>query len=225
MVQILPKVPSFGETMGAKLGEGIGQGLQTLMGALAQRKQQKETTAYFKKLAEEHPGEKNYELLANIASSPLQADQKRDFLKALLQTDPYRAEQQDRLRKDAISQQYGRAIKEIDSALEKRIYSFGSPEFKQAIGLRQKLAEERDRLLGLGMGAEEPDMEESEMFEEEEEIPQKRKETPIKKKPQSKREKFDVNNSRHKTRRDEVLKKTGGDRKKAAMVLAKEFDL
>lgn len=34
---------------------------------------------------------------------------------------------------------------------------------------------------------------------------------------------FDINNPEHKSRRDMVLKKTGGDRKKAQMILEKEF--
>lgn len=38
-------------------------------------------------------------------------------------------------------------------------------------------------------------------------------------------QKFDLNNPSHKARRDQILKKSGGDRKKAEQVLRKEFEL
>lgn len=45
--------------------------------------------------------------------------------------------------------------------------------------------------------------------------------------PQQQRErvKFDIRNPQHKARRDQVLRKTGGDQRKAQQVLLKEFDL
>jgi hypothetical protein len=222
MIQVIEPGYSFGSEMGKSLGEGIGRGANFAIQLGMQRAHQKKVNKYFSDLKEKHPGEKNYEVLADIAASPLSEGQKGNFLKSLLNVDPYRAEQQERLKKVAISQQYNNAIKELDSAIEKRIYPYGSDEHKQAVDLRHRLTQERDHLLGLGMM--EPGSEESEGLEElEEEIPQKRNGSAVKKRP--KRQKFDPANPKHKAQRDEVLKKTGGDKKKAGMVLSKEFDL
>jgi hypothetical protein len=63
---------------------------------------------------------------------------------------------------------------------------------------------------------------EEESLVEDEEIVQPKK----KQMPSSKRlPKFDINNPKHRSRRDSVLTKTQGDRKKAGLVLSKEFEL
>ena len=39
------------------------------------------------------------------------------------------------------------------------------------------------------------------------------------------KQKFDISNAAHKTRRDEILKKTNGNRNQAQQLLEKEFEL
>jgi hypothetical protein len=214
MIQIIPEMPKR-ESFGEKLGRGVGQGVTTLFQQLADVHQQKKSAEYFKNLAEAHPNDRKYQLLADAYNSPLPFEEKRNIAKTLMAGDAYRPEQQERLTKDSISARYGRAIGEIDNSLKNGLYRYGTPEYEQAIEFRKRLAKERDTLLGFA-GTEE------ESLVEDEEIVQPKK----KQMPSSKRlPKFDINNPKHRSRRDSVLTKTQGDRKKAGLVLSKEFEL
>jgi len=218
MIQIIPEIPKR-ESFGEKLGRGIGQGATTLFQQLAEAHQQKKAGEYFKNLAETHPNDQKYQLLAAAYQSPLPFEEKRNIAKALMAGDAYRSEQQERLTKDSISARYGRAIGEIDNSLKNGLYRYGTPEYEQAIELRKRLAKERNTLLGFA-GTEDESLDEN----EDEGIIQPKKQ-PKKVVSSQKLPKFDVNNPKHRARRDAVLRKTQGNRKKAGLVLSKEFEL
>lgn len=216
---ILPRQEGFGERLAKGVGEGLSKGLDTAATRLAEHHKQKKGAEYFSGLAKENPDNPTYQLLDKIYASPLGSNEKSNLVKQLIGShDPYRALQQERLSADSLSRRYNQAISEIDNGLKSGSFRFGTPEHKEAIEMRHRLAQERDQLMGFAKRqepeiAEDEDVEE-ERFERHEAAPKK-----------AKKERFDPRNPKHKARRDEVLRKTGGDKAKAGMVLSKEFDL
>lgn len=218
-MQVLPAVkrqPTFKERLGETIGQGLRVGAQSFIKGMAQKKQQQQLSEYFTNLQEQHPNDEKYQLFADVFKSPLPMDQKMQFLKNLSgMGDPYRSGQQERLQTDSVLRKYGSRIKEIDTALKGGTYSsYGEKEELQE--LKKALQQERDQLLNFSaLGG---DQEDSDSFEEDQE------DQVIAPKKTQKKAKFDYSNPKHKARAELVLKKTRGDKKKAAQVLAREFD-
>jgi len=232
MVQVLEAPKSFGGQLGESLGRGLGSGAgQLLAGYLQNKKEQKQNeraSDYFGKLAQAHPDDTYYQQLNELFSSPLPMDQKAKFAQEIMRsssTDPFKQKQQQRLERDSLFRVYSQKIKEIDNLLKDPLASrnLSEEEMAQLNPMRQALIAERDALMGLDGSTR---AEESEFFpdeeEEEEELSAKEPPAPPKKvaKP-----KFDRNNPAHIKRREEVIRKTKGDREKAGIVLSKEFEL
>lgn len=226
MVQIIPAAPSFKNQMARNLGEGIGRAGVGLFEALAERNQQKASSDYFKKLAEENPDDKSYQLLSKIYGSPLPSEQKANFAKNILGNvhDPYRQEQQRRLERDSLSRGYSQKIKEIDAMISNpsALNELSDEDRAQLKPMRQALIDERDSIMGIDGSRfmqEAPEEEEEDLFDVDEIMS-----TPKKKAAAKAKVKFDMTNPQHKARAAEILKKAQGDKRKASLVLAKEFE-
>lgn len=217
MVQILPKVSSFGEQLGSRLGGGFEQGLskgfEFGQKVKQEKTEQKGAIEFGKQMLEKYPDSPEHQMLGQIYTDPnLSMDRKSEMAKNLVGVDPYKFQQQQRLQQDMIRKAYDTRIKEEQNRLNKAARF----KDKEAIeGNITNLQFERDELLGIGKDrphAEKPEMKEEE--EETEEFSKKRKKT-----------KFDKKNKEHIAKYNQIKKKFAGDQKRINAELSKEFEL
>lgn len=219
MIQIIKEQPSFGQELGQSLGRGLSAGVVTGLQLYGEMKrgenEKKELKSFADKLEENYPDSPMHKTIADLYRSNLPMDQKSQIVKGLTGIDPFKMQQQERLNKEANRKQYNQRIKEAQWESE---HGSSIEERKRAAQFVRKLQTERDYLLGFE--------DEDEFYEGEEEVVfPKQQQGKQAKKPGAKRAKFDPKNPEHIARRDAILKKTKGDRKKAGIVLSKEFEL
>jgi hypothetical protein len=204
MVHVLESNPSFAQQMGRAIGEAGGNIASQIPQFLMGRQQQKEMSSFADKIENNNPKSPIHKTLADLYRSGLSPDRKSEIAKSLIGIDPFKMDQQARLRRDEVRKSYNQRIKEEQN---KRKELFKTEDIMMSDRIIKKLQNERDQLLGFELD-EEPKEEMMDMEEESE-----------------KRVKFNPANSSHMSKFKQLDKEFKGDKKKVNKALAKEFTL
>jgi len=204
MVQFLDLPP---QSTGQRLMQGLGlasQSIPEMIGSFQNKKLSQDILSL-------DPKNKMNQIVSKIIESGVPENQQQMLFKMLSSSDPFKQQQQERLALDSILNRYSKRIAEIDSAIKSGIGSY--EERKKMEQQRSALQAERDKLLGF-----------SSIMDEEIPMDQEMNSQQVDSEKKSMKE-WDVNNPEHIARRDELLKKTKGNRKQAEQLLLKEFYL
>lgn len=235
-IQARPGLGSLiGQSLGAGLGQGIAHGAEFGMKLGLQKQESNEMKKFADQISKENPDNPRYQMLSKIYGMNLPAETKNFLIKSMVGSDPWDMSRKFYLNRKDLVDGYDREIKNYSSLLKS-----GSFDQKQAEMFQSKiqdLMKEREQHLAmydaqfksqLGFSPAENFAEKVTKSSEgtsQTKVPEF-KQPEIKEETSSKkRVAFDRKNPEHVARRNEVLKKTGGDEGKAEQVLLKEFTL
>jgi hypothetical protein len=206
MIQLIPELrrPKFSDQLMSGLGRAASAASTEIPKVFGEKMLQKEMSSFADKIENNNPDSPIHKTLANLYRSGLPLDRKSEIAKSLIGIDPFKMDQQARLRRDEVRKSYNQRIKEEQN---KRKELFKTEDIMMSDHIIKKLQNERDQLLGFEL-EQEPKEEMMEIKEEPE-----------------KKVKFNPANPSHMSKFKQLDKEFKGDKKKVNKALAKEFTL
>ena len=173
-----------------------------VMQALQNRQQQivdQQTQSEYSKMADymekANPDSALHGIMANVYRSNIPVKQKTELAKNLMSLDPYKVEQQQRLREDSVLKNFNSLIKEINEELKDPLIDADRKSLLEK--RRERLQAERNELTKFKSLTKEAEEEALEVF--------------------------DKTNPKHKAARKKALKEAKGDKKKANEILSRMY--
>lgn len=174
--------------------------LQSKHQQMVNQKTQNEMTKVADTIEANNPDSASHKVTASILRSDMPTDQKEKLIKVINDTNPFKIEQNRRLKYDSDLRRYNTRIKELDLQIKNTTRRAGKDKLQKQ---RESLSKERDLLLDY------------EALREKEEP----------KKSASEKVKFDASNPEHMKRFEEIEVESKGDRVKINEAMGEEFNL
>jgi len=165
---------------------------------------------FAEKLRLENPDSPLHKTIADIYDSGLSDDLKSDITKAITGLDPFKAQQQERLRIDSVLRQYNTVIKDLSQQIKE---TYDIDEQNRLKNERKRLQHERNTILKLNSLQELDDFDDEDEDEDIKPPPKK-----------GKKPKFDPNNEEHRKKAIELMKKYK-NKQSVEIELKKEYEL
>jgi len=188
MNQMLPQISPEKRPM-------VAQALQQKKAQIQNQNTQQEYSKIADDMEKSNPDSALHHIMANVYRSNIPVDQKVQLAKNLMSLDPYKIEQQQRLREDSTLKNFNSLIKEINDEIKNPLID--SDREALLTKRRDRLQEERNELLKFKSLTKEAEKEALETF--------------------------DLKNPKHKIAMKKALKEAGGDKAKANEILSRKY--